>query len=351
MLIGLTYDLRADYATLGFPPEALAEFDSEETIAALDRTLAQLGHRVERLGHLRALVPRLAAGERWDLVFNLCEGLAGRSREAQVPALLEAYGLRYTFGDPLTLALTLDKAMAKRVVRDAGLATPDFFTVETPAEGAAAARRGVLAYPLFAKPNAEGTGKGITTRSVLSGPGDLERVTADLLARYRQPVLVESYLSGREFTVGVLGTGARARALGVMEVTLLDNAEPGVYSFTNKELCEDRVRYALVADPDLTRDASELAVGAYRALGCRDAGRVDLRADSDGTLHFLEVNPLAGLHPTHSDLPILAALAGWTYPKLIAAIVSSALEREPLPALPLSRAVLSGAVLSGPSET
>jgi D-alanine-D-alanine ligase len=327
MKIGLTYDLRQDYAAAGFCEEDLAEFDSEATIDALAGTLRDLGHEVERIGGLRALTQALCAGRTWELVFNLCEGLYGRSREAQVPALLEGYGLRYTFSDPLTLALTLDKGVAKQVVRDAGLATPDFFTVETQADlYDAAAQR--LAYPLFVKPIAEGTGKGVNAKSIVRNAAELAEQTEQLLSRYHQPVLVERYLTGREFTVGIVGSGRQARAIGVLEVRLLDNAEPGVYSYTNKEECESRVEYALAGEPEIVRAASELAVRTYRVLGCRDAGRVDLRADADGRLHFLEVNPLAGLHPTHSDLPILAGLAGWPYKKLIAEIIASALDRE-----------------------
>jgi len=329
MKIGLTYDLRKDYAAKGFSEEDIAEFDSEETIDALAGTLQRLGHDVERIGNVYALAPQLAAGRNWDLVFNICEGLFGRSREAQVPGLLEAYGVHYTFSDPLTLALTLDKGVAKQVVRDAGLVTPDFFTVGS-AEDLQEAAAHRLEYPLFAKPICEGTGKGVNAKSIIRSPAELARQCEDLLERYGQPVLVEQYLTGREFTVGVLGTGRKAKAIGVMEVGLLDNAEPGVYSYTNKELCEDRVKYALASEPEIVKAASELAVRAYCVLGCRDAGRVDVRADEYGRLHFLEVNPLAGLHPTHSDLPILATLAGLSYAHLLAEIIASALERKPV---------------------
>jgi D-alanine-D-alanine ligase len=335
MKIGLTYDLRRDYAAAGWDEEDLAEFDSEETIEALAGTIQTLGHQVERIGNIHALARMLSAGGTWDLVFNVCEGVYGRSREAQVPALLEAYGQLYTFSDPLTMALTLDKGVAKQVVRDAGLATPDFFAIESEEDlRDAMARR--LAYPLFVKPIAEGTGKGVTAKSIVRTPEELAAQAAQLLSRYRQAVLVERYLTGREFTVGILGTGRKAQAIGVLEVHLLENAEPGVYSYANKEECESRVNYALTADPEIVQPGTELALQAYRTLGCRDAGRVDLRADEYGRLHFLEVNPLAGLHPTHSDLPILAGLAGWPYERLISEIIASALERKPIETVPRS---------------
>ncbi|KPJ97650.1 MAG: D-alanine--D-alanine ligase, partial [Nitrospira bacterium SG8_35_4] len=130
MKIGLVYDLRRDYLEMGYSEEETAEFDSEDTIEQLTLTLELLGYEVDQIGNILSLVSRLATGQRWDLVFNISEGLKGRSREAQVPALLEAYGIPYTFSDPLTLSLSLDKALAKRVLRDAGIPTPWFFVIE-----------------------------------------------------------------------------------------------------------------------------------------------------------------------------------------------------------------------------
>lgn len=338
MRIGLTYDLRRDYLALGFSEEEAAEFDSEETINALTQTLGELGHEVLQIGNIYALVRELSRGRRWDLVFNICEGVYGRSREAQVPAVLEAYRIPYTFSDPLTLGLTLDKALAKQVVAAAGLATPRFFTVETQGVSLAGVRAQGLEFPLFVKPVAEGTGKGITVHSIVRTPTELEHQCRHLLAAYCQPVLVETYLSGREATVGIVGTGAGARVLGILEVKLLARADPGVYSFANKELCDSRVEYALIQEPEIAGPAGELALQAYRALGCRDAGRVDLRADHRGQWNFLEVNPLAGLHPTHSDLPILCTHAGTPYRQLLQAIIASAMERQA--AQPTDRPIL-----------
>lgn len=322
MLIGLAFDLRDDYRAMGFAEEQVAEFDSAETIELLEAALVRAGHTVDRIGHVRRLAARLVAGHRWDLVFNICEGVHGRSREAQVPALLEAFDQPYTFADPLVMAATLDKAVAKRLVRDQGLATAPFVLVESPADLSAVD----LPFPLFVKPVAEGTGKGVSPASLVRSRRELERTGRALLARFRQPVLVETFLPGREFTVGILGTGGAARVVGTLEVELLPGAEPGVYSYTNKERCEELVRYRLVDDPE-ARAAAALALACYRALECRDAGRVDLRSDAAGRPHFLEVNPLAGLHPTHSDLPILCGLAGIGYDALIATIVASAAER------------------------
>jgi D-alanine-D-alanine ligase len=329
MLVGLTYDLRQDYLALGFSEEEVAEFDSRATVDAIAKTLRSLGLRTDLIGNLKSLVERLAQNAKWDLVFNIAEGLRGFGREAQVPALLDYYGVPYTFADPLTMALTLHKGMAKKVLRDCGVPTPDFAVIETETQIPAVD----LPFPLFAKPVAEGTGRGVNPSSKANNQEQLSAVCRELLARYKQPVLVETYLPGREFTVGILGTGEAAHPLGVMEVELLQGAESEVYSYLNKEECETRVRYVLV-DDNQARKAVEVALKAYRALGCRDAGRVDLRCDAAGLPQFMEVNPLAGLHPEHSDLPILCTLAGITYQELIKEIVDSACRRLPASRVP-----------------
>lgn len=323
MRIAMSYDLRSDYIAMGWSPEAAAEFDSEKTIGAIERTLRELGHDVTRVGRCVELAKRLVAGERWDLVFNICEGAWGRSREAQAPALCEAFDQPYTFCDPLTAALTLDKAMAKRVVRDSGLRTPDFLVVEQLSDLAGLR----IAFPLFAKPLAEGTGKGVDGQSKIRDRAGLEAACRRLLERYKQPVLVEEYLPGREVTVGIVGTGPEARVIAAMEITLLSNAEDGAYSYVNKEEWEHRVTLELVKPGPFLQECEALALGSYRVLGCRDASRVDLRADAQGRPCFLEVNPLAGLNPGHSDLPLLNEKAGHSYADLIAAIVESAARR------------------------
>lgn len=328
MLIGLTYDLRKDYLAAGFGEEETAEFDRPDTIDALEAALRELGHDTVRIGHVYALAARLAEGERWDLVFNIAEGLEGDSREAQVPALLEAYQVACTFSDPLVAALTLHKAMTKRVLRDLGLPTAPFAVV--------AAQEDLgevdLPYPLFVKPLAEGTAKGIDARSRVNSPAELPAVARRIWSEFRQPALVETYLSGREFTVGITGTGRQAEALGTLEIVLLSSAEPHSYTYVNKERCEELCAFPL-APKDWAEQAELLALEAWRGLGCRDGGRVDLRADHDGRLQIMEINPLPGLHPSHSDLPMLCTAVGISYVDLIGRIVTSAAgrirERDP----------------------
>lgn len=322
MRIGITYDLRQDYLAAGFSEQETAEFDREDTIQAIEQTLRDLGYVTDRIGSIKNLTARLVGGDRWDMVFNIAEGLKGFGREAQVPALLDAYDIPYTFSDPLVLCLTLHKATTKRIVRHLGIPTPDFFVVEKRSDMAMVD----LPFPLFAKPVAEGTGKGVTAASKIMNQCQLISVCTECLLAYEQPVLVESFLPGREFTVGILGTGKDAEAIGVMEVILRESAEPDVYSYLTKERCEELVKYRLV-DDSAAEEARQIALAVWRGVGCKDAGRIDIRADADGTPNFMEVNPLAGLHPQHSDLCIIANMAGMPYRALIEAIVESAISR------------------------
>ncbi|MEO7387805.1 MAG: D-alanine--D-alanine ligase, partial [Gammaproteobacteria bacterium] len=224
-------------------------------------------------------------------------------------------------------AVTLHKGVAKHVVRGHGLATPDFAVLESAEE----ARHLKLRFPVFAKPVAEGTGKGISTASRAGSQAELLAVCSALLARHRQPVIVEEFLPGREFTVGLVGTGTEAEALGTMEVHLGPKADPGVYTFDNKEHWEGRVTYSLLTEEPLLTAVETLAIDAWRALGCRDGGRLDIRLDAAGKPSFLEANPLAGLHPGHSDLPFICGFKGIPYNELIRRIVTSAMRRAGLP--------------------
>jgi D-alanine-D-alanine ligase len=325
VLIGLTYDLRREYLAAGFSEDETAEFDRPDTVDAIEAALRHLGHTTDRIGHIRQLAARLVRGDTWDLVFNFAEGLEGIAREAHVPALLEAYGIACTFSDPLVMALTLHKGLTKTVIAARGVPTPAFTVVDR----LEAIERVDLPFPLFAKPVAEGTGKGVSPASKVKDKAALHTVCESLLDKYHQSVLVETYLPGREFTVGICGTGGAAWALGTLEIVLLPGAEADAYSYVNKERCEELVDYRLVraADDPQVAEAERVALDAWRALDCRDAGRVDLRCDSAGVPNFMEVNPLAGMHPEHSDLPILATKVGMPYVELVGRIAASASER------------------------
>jgi D-alanine-D-alanine ligase len=325
MKIGLTYDLRSDYLAEGYSELETAEFDRAETIEGLEEGIKRLGHQTERIGNVRRLIERLAQGSRWDMVFNIAEGLKGISREAQVPAVLDVYDIPYTFSDPLIMSLTLHKGMTKLVVRNAGVPTSDFCIFDGKLE------EGALSFPppYFIKPIAEGTGKGITPDSIIRQRSELETACGKMQAEHNQPVIVEKYLSGREFTVGITGTGADAKVVGTMEVLLLPEAEQGVYSYSNKENSEELVRYDIryQSEEPAFKKSEQVALNAWKALGCRDGGRIDIRCDENENPYFLEVNPLAGLHPEHSDLPIISNGVGLGYHALIERILASALKR------------------------
>lgn len=324
MRIGVAYDLRADYLAMGLSEEETAEFDSEITIDAICDALARQGWDVDRIGNVNRLVERLAAGERWDAVFNFCEGLNGLSREAQVPALLECYKIPFVFSDAFTLMLTLDKAMCKRVIRDCGIATADFAVIASIAEAKALK----LPFPLFLKPVAEGSGKGVDEHSKVESRKQLLDTAKDLFARFHQPVLVETFLPGREFTVAIIGTDADAKVLGVSEITRKDNWVGEGYGYVNKEHWEDKVAI-IGADPISAKAAGDVALAAWRALRCRDGGRVDIRNDAEGKPNFIEVNPVAGLRPDYSDMCFIATREGLSYSQLIGRIMASFLKRHP----------------------
>jgi len=323
MKVGLTYDLRDDYLKEGYSLEETAEFDRADTLEAIEGTLQSLGYETDRIGNIRHLVSRLAAGDRWDFVFNIAEGMYGLGREAQVPALLDAYCIPYTFSDPLVLAVTLHKGMTKAILADAGIRTPDFAVVNKFSD----ITKVNLPYPLFVKPVAEGTGKGISDLSLVNGDDELQPACRRLLEDFRQPVLVETYLPGREFTVGIIGTGDAGEVVGVMEVLFNDRHRgEEIYSYQNKANYEEIIEYR-IPEQEVIQSCSLLALNAWKVLGCRDGGRIDLKMDSLNRPSFIEVNPLAGLNPVHSDLPIICRLVGISFRELIERIVRSTLKR------------------------
>jgi D-alanine-D-alanine ligase len=256
------------------------------------------------------------------MVFNICEGMYGVGREAQVPAILDAFRIPYTFSGPLVLALTLHKGMTKRVVRDNGIPTPAFAIVERIEDCEAID----LPYPLFVKPNAEGTGKGINSLSKVGSFDELKTICQDLLSRYPSGLLVEEFLPGREFTVGILGSGEEGYSVGIMEILFRKDETNDIYSYETKSDYLKAVEYK-IPEKEISEKCIDLALKTWRALGCLDAGRVDIRVDRFGIPNFIEVNPLAGLDIVHSDLPILAYMHGYDYPRIINEIMISARKR------------------------
>lgn len=312
MRIGLTYNLKP----AGASGDEFEEFDSLETIEALESALRACGHEPFRLGWGPEMLDAL---DRFpvDGVFNIAEGVGGRGRESQVPATLEMLGIPCSGSDALVIALTLDKALAKLLARSHGIATAPWRLVDRTTEGLTAREMG-LRFPLFVKPSGEGSSMGITERSLCRDDEAL-RETVTRLTRTYGPVLVEEFLPGDEYTVGLID----GEVIGVMQVVPRSAGEPFVYSLDVKRDYLNRVDYRLVDAPDV----AALGQAVWRAFGLRDVARVDVRRDRDGVASFVEVNPLPGVHPINSDLVILSRLRGWSHEALIGKIVGAASRR------------------------
>jgi D-alanine-D-alanine ligase len=333
--IGITYTARSAptptpiraVKSNGCPDDAEEEFDSPETVAAITAAIESLGHEVELLGDGPALAKRLLDGQRSDFVFNIAEGRGiSRSREAWVPAMLESFGVAYSGSDPLTLAATLDKNCAKRLVRDAGVKVPAGIVICDVAD-LRCAKLDELSMPLIVKPAFEGSSKGIRSHSLVESRNELSDVITQCCNNYRQPALVEEFIAGEEITVGILGNGSR-KELGVMRVVPLSTGDRFVYSLDVKRDWRRQVRYEVPAqlseaDQHAVRTA---ALAAHDALACRDVARLDFRL-RDGVPYFLEANPLPGLTPGSSDLVIMFAGLGLEYRELIGRILNAALDR------------------------
>lgn len=319
MKVGLTFDLRSWYIDRGYSMDETAEFDKQETVDALENSLKLMGYETEPIGNAFQLIEALAAGKRWDIVFNIAEGLYGDGRESVVPAILDQYKIPYVFSGPVIMGLSLNKHIAKLVVSAAGVPVSPGILVSNIKD----LDKYNLEYPLFVKPVSEGTGKGITAKSLVNTYDELKSMLEWILAEFRQPALVEEYLPGREFTVGIVGYGEDAVAIGGMEVICANNLP---YSVEVKENYQEYCTYKPL-DEDISAECKSVALSAWKALDAVDAGRVDLKADRKGRICFIEANPLAGLNPVHSDLPILSRMYGIQYQELMEMIMKAAIKR------------------------
>ncbi len=323
--VGFTFNVKRVAPDLNGEQDDEAEYDSPKTLQAIREAIASYGHEVVDLEATQDLPLQLASTP-VDVVFNIAEGFKGRSRESQVPSLLELLDIPYTGSDPAALSVSLDKAVAKRVVRTHGILTPDYLILNTGKERLPRE----LGFPLLVKPVAEGTSKGVTKKSIVHDEAELREVARDLIAKYRQPALAEQYVSGREFTVGLLGE-RRPKVLPPMEIVFLDRSDPTpIYSFEMKQDWNERIRYevpANLSERELDR-LERAAREVFAALGCRDVARIDFRIDAEGRIFFIECNPLPGLTPGWSDLVLIAQAAGIEYRALIGEILSFAIRRH-----------------------
>ncbi len=328
MKIGLTYDIKSEVATGGnLPEDAFEEYDSPETVNAIAAALGAYGHEVVKLGGGRTFLKNILA-ERVDFVFNIAEGLGNfRSREAQVPSVLEMLGIPYAGSDPLTLAVSLEKPLTKEVVAQAGVTTPRARVINSLAE-MDRLDWSSFPFPVFAKPAHEGSSKGIRRASRVETPAELWALVQAQMTTYAQPLLVEEFIPGEEVTVGVVGN-APPQVVGIMRVVPKTREPYFVYSLEVKRNWRELVSYecpAKLPEATLAR-IHQAAFKVYEKLGVRDFARIDFRIAPDGTPYFLEINPLPGLNPQSGDIVLMAGMMGWSYEKLIGAILNSALRR------------------------
>jgi D-alanine-D-alanine ligase len=323
--VGLVYNIKRVAPKASSEDDDEAEFDSPKTIEAIRAAIRSFGHEVVLVEATGASLGRLSGAD-VDVVFNVAEGLHGRARESAVPAYLELLDIPYTGSDPTTLALALDKALAKRIVAQAGVPTPRFTVLYT---GQEPLPQG-MTFPVVVKPNAEGSSKGVFDKSVAHSEAELRVIAAPILERYRQQgVLVEEFLSGREFTVGLLGE-RDPRVLPPMEIVFTERAgEFPVYTFAHKLDYGDQVRYEAPAklEPALQAKIEAIAYDAFVALGCQDVARVDVRLNAAGEPNFIECNPLPGLSPGWSDLCLITQSIGMDYTTLIGEILAPVVRR------------------------
>jgi len=333
MRIAFTFNVKPG-APASDAGDRYAEWDEEETIAAVEAALSHAGEvvRVEATGDL----PMRLHDVRPDIVFNIAEGLSGPNREAHVPAICEFWSTPYTGSDSLTMSLCLDKGRTKEVLAHHRIATAPFAVV-----GGAEELDGFAAWPAIVKPVHEGSSMGITRASYCASPDEARREIAGVRARYGQPAIVEAYLGGREFTCGILGNGSEARALPIVEVNfdaLPKDALP-IYSYEAKWVWDkpdaplDIFRCPAAVSPALGAQIERTALAAYHVLRCRDWARIDLRCDERGVPHILEVNPLPGIHPDpamNSCLPKAARVAGLDYQEMILGVLRAGAARHGL---------------------
>ncbi|MDO8567087.1 MAG: ATP-grasp domain-containing protein [Dehalococcoidales bacterium] len=330
MKLGLAYDLKKD-VTVGqsYPEDALEEYDSLETVDGITCVLESLGHSVVRLGGGREFLNNILHNE-VDFIFNISEGRGNyRSREAQVPSVLEMLNIPYSGADPQCLAICLDKPLTNQLVAAAGVGVPRCQVVNNRSELSEVNWEG-FPFPAFVKPVHEGSSKGVRIKSRIESQSEIVSVVGALLDAYRQSVMVEEFIAGDEVTVGIVGNRPPA-VVGIMRIVPRQKSPNFVYSLEVKRDWERLVEYECPArlEPGVAQKITDFSLKAYAVLGCRDFARIDFRIRTDGTLYFLEINPLAGLNPRSSDLCILAGKVGWSYQALISGILNAGLDRYP----------------------
>jgi D-alanine-D-alanine ligase len=330
--IALTCNLKKKDTTK--PEDYFSEWDSEETINAITCALKSKGHSVEAID---VEYPKLFSYFRRnhiDLVFNIAEGRCGKFRESEVPAILDYLDIPYTGSDTFSLALALNKALTKKILKAENIPTPDFQVFQNGSEELDPSLR----FPLIVKPNCEGSAKGINKSNVVENKKTLFKKIDEIIKLYKQEALVEEFIDGKELTVGIIENG-KTTVLPILEIdfSTCENSGEYFYSWRMKEYQGDKEKGLVPAfhcparlDKETEAAVKEAALRTHRAVGCLDISRTDIRLGKNNIPYVLEINPLPGLNPKESNFPIMAYAAGMKYEDLIEAIVMSASERKGL---------------------
>jgi D-alanine-D-alanine ligase len=321
--VGLTYDLKTDYIFKeGDPPDKNAEFDHPNTIDVISDAIESAGHIVHRIGNIHNLIEQISSLD-VDIVFNICEGTEGRNRESQVPMMLELKGIPYVGADALSQGLTLDKILAKNILRANGIPTPGYIQIKNPLNMNGAA----LSFPLIVKPRFEGSSKGLNNDSVVKDRKSLLRQAKRIIDTYNQPALAEEFISGQEFTVAVIGNN-KPKAMPVVQIEIDGKLQLDELFYTFPLIHSDAIRYICPAriSKRMQKRLQHLAIETYLVTECRDFGRVDIRVDKDKNPFVLEINPLPSLS-TEDVFGVLGKYLKVGYNRMILDVLEAGLKR------------------------
>ena len=322
--VGVVYNLKKGIHTEAVDSEA--EYDHIETVYGIQQALEKGGLNVVLLEADRDLPDKLQTTN-IDIAFNIAEGFTGRGREAQIPALLNMMGIPFTGSDETTLCLALDKTLTKRLLNTYHITSPK--SLEAPPGGAIHLSN--IKFPVIVKPNAEGSSKGISNISVIENKTDLSAALKKNFELYQENMIIEEYVEGREFTVGILGNGKDTHVFSPMEIIFQrpTQGDYHVYSFSVKQEYKKFVKYSCPPElPEETlHEMTQTARKVYEIMNCHDFARMDFRLSKTGKLYFIEINPLPGLAPEYSDYPMLAAFCGMPYDTLVLEILKAAAKR------------------------
>lgn len=322
-VIGLMYDLAADHVLKkDDPKDKYAEMDNSKIARDIKKAISDNGYEVVDVGSFDKLLNDYQKTlESVDMVFNLTEGLYGRNRESTVPVFLDYFQKKYIGSDGLTMAITMDKYLTKKLVAGMGILTPDYFS----SDGKKQTVSLKFDFPMIVKPRWEGSSKGIDAKAKVENMSELNARTVLVSKLYHQPVLVEKFIAGREFTVGLVGNGEKTEILPPLEIKIRGK-EVGDRMYVGRYVYSNDVRYERVTEIDLQKELGQLSKNIYEMLECWDFGRVDFRMDSSGKLYFLELNPLPALS-VQDAMNYAAGLIGWDFSVLIGKIIEAGVQR------------------------